>query len=1449
MKHFLRGPEFPSTTFDEIKPIILKPEMHKPIAFCEWAGIAWENLFKAIYGVTLKLEIGEGQFECSSDFIVCVNTNRILTTLLEKKVPGQKLRICVIGDCVGGTVNLTLAGLAPDNVCVVSFQNEKDNTRLKGNINRLFDVASVNFKKRKISHKYLNACVHVEPQSFTEYESEEGKKKILQSPCSLHNRLSWEFMKWCPENFIFDVIHFEVPWNLKVQKDMLTLKKKMESQSREENFNIPFQFFENDLKFFEHEASHFDTIKNMDSFFLCDMEERNITSNFIVVNIRGKLTDEEWKRLDGSGSLLTKKYQVIYQIEQIPNERIERLKYNYETKEFDRVIEKLDLDGRDPMIEARDLNGGIRGKIIIVIFKKSKSGIFYDLKSTCKYIPYKDLYEKWYGTYMNTRDSAKRGLFVEKSTHEILCEKMQSGRSKVRIFSECVGGHSELKKFSENKFTVIPARKRRIEVQIEDLKSLLRECTVFVEELKSGILIPPQRYERMKHNIAHGEYSYKYNDCCISQAEKRDTAERKQFGDLLIKQKTELYHEVHHIMKAIEEHCHWKMEAVVKHPDKFEPLPLNSDVYKRRQKILEMNDSKVVQRKRGCTMKSNLQLITQSRPMTIGGTLYCFDKDYDSDSDYDDLWEQEDYFNDRDDDDFEAGFFDKLKDIEDAKERSKNDRNEWRDGQSEQKGGGGKKSKRSGHQPQVENNNDFFQGGDSNTPDAAKPKTEGPDKDGFTVVKHKNGKKARQEKLTDEAIKAAFKRSEEGQYFQKIIELGFRPRDLQGFGVITFQELYKVAIAQHELRLQTNRQEYFAYELILERGISPREVHTWWVNNFDLEKIYNEIVEEQTREAEKEMRERDQKRKEIQEEQIDEESENYYKKKLEQAGAKLDDEEYNGKSFKDIYLIVVKKYALELEPFKRKKIRVPKKKDPTATKDNDEIQEIQPEQPNWQHTVAPSKWGKAQQEVNDNNSNSEEPAVEAQREEKKTYDQTQTSRFVEHRTKRQIYNHQDKDGNLYKDLVDFMYKLDEDLIAQETDPKAAWKKYLQRKRQKQNIESNPQQTEPVHGQDIYPQPKSQESTVYIPSQVANSIFDEDFQKFVISNKEQFGFPDSNIQPLKNNIIKPFKTKFGITRTIQLHDFDPNQVLTLSTIDHDCQYKIINFIKKVQNDNRFKKYVRGINPPKTEVPRFVPDYIDSWKWYENFRDFVLENISKLPVPISVEQVELEFLTYFHTIDYTVDLWEFDFSYIVECLDEDRTYDTYAPMIEFFEKMLHNKDYQRCAREWRPYYQTPESITRSEEVRISKLTDIVVAGCDWFDDIEDFFGYNYSEFGFSYEMEARKFAHNVDLRHPEELLSDSQDNRFWFFHVNEGTFSKTLIETVLRKVGQILKDSKFIEKANKYYESRKSRKDEEKTRQESKRQHGQNQSSESWAEQMDSLMRLRNVLISSINDVRR
>jgi hypothetical protein len=1256
------------------KTVILQPNIHKPLAFCEWKAKAFENLFETIYGVKINLEIGEDQFE-SSDFIVDRNINIILNRLLTKKKYERPLQVCVIGGIFGGTAILNLAQLKPGHLFVVTWHNEDDNNRLAKNVNCFFDTVSEHFKKKETDHPYLNAQIDREPESFEQYESKDNKERILEGVCSLHNRLPWIFFEWCPQGFEFDVIEYNPQWNLKYQQGMLDMKRTTSKSTPRENFEMRFNpELYNDLKFFENEASHFVTLKNMDLFFLQEMVRRKITSKFIVITIRGKVTNEEWKRLHSAGSLLTKRYKVINQIEQFPNERIERLHFNPITQEYDKMIEKQDLPGKERMREAKDVNGGIHSQVITVICEKSDE--FYDLDVTCTDISYIELYEKWYGKYMNIRDSAKYGLLVDKRTHEPLCERIEPGPSRVDIFSEFDIKLRHLKppNLPEEYITRIPARKRRIEVQIEDLEFLLREFEKFEKQLQSNISIPPERYQKMMKCVAHGEYSYKYNDGCISQADTKDTAERKEFGKELIMKKTKLFYAVHHIMYRIEDLCHWKMADVIKHPDALERLSYDEDEYKRKKGKLCMN-----------TSTYNTQLSAESRPMTIGGGLRCYGDDYLSRDNLDYLEEKDPNYDAKTNADAdqeerawssvnnkqghrEKQFTEKTKvkgftrpGFQSAVEKIKNEKKNNRQGDR----------KEDSYAKYLESN--------SKSPYycPAATNSSGPDSDGFQTKKRDIKSNERKQ------AEMEFLDSVPGMWWKKIVDLGFDPKQIENenpdirldpmelSGVHTsnpcgMERLFHKAELKAKKQENAESDEYFI-RMIKLLGYNPLTQPEYKKPTKEMKKCYERI------------------KKEIEKiEETREEREKYYLDKLKKIFVDLENSQYIGLTYEQIYLAEVRSSGFKpvtYEDYLKTKVHMVRPLDSyrnqnsnnsKSTHDEERVSDSTHGQQT--HPVPGKTWDEIQSDRETYPEAIPEglPGMEETTPEQKKQITGHNNKHTKWELYSEEYDVQNPDvaseEEYDEDFYAFIHEVKKFDEAQVENPYAAWSVYqlqtdgnittFKKASKFENI-----RTSGIHSTSKQKRHKQSQSTSrqdsyeheVVPTKVAGLSWKETIEDLIMMNKSHFPF--GNDQEAMD-----FLEFFPKYYTIDLWDFDKNNDMRDVSLEPEQENKLIELFEEIRNDRCFQSYARKhrydyktpsqiIEARKKYLKKRTNLFVAEFEWFEKCDDFFGYNFDKFG--FSSEYEARRFVDNVEIL-YTQDLWpedEYEWFKLAGQLDEE------------------------------------------------------------------------------------------------------------------------------------------------------------------------------------------------------
>jgi hypothetical protein len=351
----------------------------------------------------------------------------------------------------------------------------------------------------------------------------------------------------------------------------------MRGNTPEENFRRVFDSeIQNDLEFFEGEASQSETLKSMDEFFIQPMLDAEVTCDVIVVKLRGRVDVDLWEELERSGSALARMYAIVLQIEEFPNERDERLVYNPTTKEFDMLPDASDRPIGRKVKASRDAWGGIRGQFHVVILQERslvkatrsrRKQTHKPARNPAIFVSQFDLRWNWYGPYMNTRDAAKADIYVHRDTHEVPCERILPGLPSLNVVSEKAFGRRDA-----SLYTRIPARPRRIEVQIADLGFLLRTFSVYIHDCEQNVAISPSRQVAIIGYLTQCEYTYKYIDSVISQADRHDPPRVQKYAHELIRQKILLFNEVHSQMRWIERHNNWKLPEVPVHAPRYEDL-------------------------------------------------------------------------------------------------------------------------------------------------------------------------------------------------------------------------------------------------------------------------------------------------------------------------------------------------------------------------------------------------------------------------------------------------------------------------------------------------------------------------------------------------------------------------------------------------------------------------------------------------------------------------------------------------------------------------------------------------------------------------------------------------------------------------------------------------------------------------------------------------------------
>ena len=611
-------------------------ERHKSEFFGMWKAQAWEALFWAYYGIRMRFRIGRGQFECASDFQSCMDVNREIISLLP-----HRPQVCVIGDSVGGTVITSLAQLVPGHVCVVARQDVLTFAILWDNIVSFFRVMAVYFDGAV--NVFRSWRIGTESSSLDEYDSVNAKRALLQDyVVSLHNRYPWEFIQGLrcsrsrePVLSHFHLLIYQPIWNRGHQVKMLDIQREMGLDTRKNNFERPLDVdLVNDLALADHEASHEETFRNMDEFIMKPMEAVGTTVDVIVVTVRGSVSADTWESLRAGGCLLAMTYAITKQMEQFPNERDSRLVFNPDTGELDRLPDVSDRPSHARIREKKDANGGRLGQIFAVILQRRGTG-GRDAKSEC--LPYKR--EWWYGEYMHVRDADKQAMYVLKTSHEVPCRRISAKGTKLTVVME-----RQLKgrRRSASQYTMVPARERKIEVQIEDLTFMLHELTVYEAALDSGETIVLDEHYRIMQDIAQAEYSYKYIDSVVSQSNRHDSASQKAYGQHLIDAKIALFHEVHAVMHRIRHRNGWRLPVVVKRPSAYEEVPREDLVnFKQNQREFIKRPGAASRLPLGSLLP---QLIDLATPMTLGDHNQCEDSVYwdggDSSVGYSDIEEE-----------------------------------------------------------------------------------------------------------------------------------------------------------------------------------------------------------------------------------------------------------------------------------------------------------------------------------------------------------------------------------------------------------------------------------------------------------------------------------------------------------------------------------------------------------------------------------------------------------------------------------------------------------------------------------------------------------------------------------------------------------------------------------------------------------------------------------------
>jgi len=172
---------------------------------------------------------------------------------------------------------------------------------------------------------------------------------------------------------------------------------------------------------------------------------------------------------------------------------------------------------------------------------------------------------------MNIRDSAKQAIYVRTTTHEVPCQMISPGGTKLDVILEKQLRGMEL---DASQYTKIPARRRRIEVQIADLSFYEHAFERYKQAFQAHKSIPLKIQTEIKTYVEQCEYTYKYIDSCKpnSQSERGDADARKLYGAELIRTKLALFKTVNHLRRWIESHNNWQLPDIPANPLPIEEL-------------------------------------------------------------------------------------------------------------------------------------------------------------------------------------------------------------------------------------------------------------------------------------------------------------------------------------------------------------------------------------------------------------------------------------------------------------------------------------------------------------------------------------------------------------------------------------------------------------------------------------------------------------------------------------------------------------------------------------------------------------------------------------------------------------------------------------------------------------------------------------------------------------
>jgi hypothetical protein len=508
--------------------------LQKSEEYNKWKGESMEAWLSIHYNRHIKFKLPRETYEVASDFESCRDTSMVLSHILP-----DRPTIGVFGDRTGAASMSCWTQLTPERVVQVVYQDVDQQAVSDENVRAL--VAQNGLK------------LNVGGSSTHTYQEYMGDHALWDTgTASSHNSHPWEYFKnlaayWSKRDAYnrkhFDVIICEEPWNTKMQEQRLKIKADMANKTPEINYNRPRDELDNDLLFYDHETSPLAAMTFMDQFVLEPLFAAGATCDVIVCKIRGTVSEADWKTLRTNKSILATKYTLTHQIEELPNTRDNRMKFNSHTNSNDVFFE-------DHTPKYLDGNRGVRGKFHILIFQENVIG------KKLRFIEMCYRRRPWYGPFFCCCDAKKQGIYVRTDTCEVPFQRISKETELDVIYKQA---WEKMTPTEQDAYFEVGAVRRKIDVQITDLTFLIDKFKNYISNYEHGKSNTESTTRDIKKYLAQAMYTYKDNDCVNSQSDKKDSHNNRIVGSgqALIDHKTELFLEVKQYMGKIMHHNKW----------------------------------------------------------------------------------------------------------------------------------------------------------------------------------------------------------------------------------------------------------------------------------------------------------------------------------------------------------------------------------------------------------------------------------------------------------------------------------------------------------------------------------------------------------------------------------------------------------------------------------------------------------------------------------------------------------------------------------------------------------------------------------------------------------------------------------------------------------------------------------------------------------------------------